>query len=332
MDDTAEETEKKDVILLALEPDTLPEEQLDRVRDVVPDNKELLVTRDRDVIEAVIDEIEIAAGWFPRSRLPRASNLRWFQQWAAGADWLLRHPEAVEMDFVLTNMSGIHAIPVSEHVFALLLAFARELSPALRAQQHRKWIPYDQHQHLFELANKTMLLIGVGAIGERTAQVAAAMGVRVLGIRRDPTVGATGVDTMHGPDQLHDLLPQADFVVLTVPLTPETQGMIGEQELRAMKPTAHLINVGRGGVVDEDALLHGLRQGWIAGAGLDVLETEPLPEDSPLWELDNMIITSHYAGVTPHYHERALRVFRDNLERYHAGLPLQNVVEKTLGY
>lgn len=336
MDDTAEETERKDkkknVILLALEPDTLPEEQLDRVRDVVLDDRELIVTRDKDVIQAVIDQIEIAAGWFPRSLLPQASNLRWFQQWAAGADWLLRDPEAVEMDFVLTNMSGIHAIPASEHVFALLLAFARELSPALRAQRHSKWIPYDQHQHLFELAGKTMVLVGVGAIGERIARIAAAMDVRVLGIRRNPSVGATGVNTMYGPDQLHDLLPQADFVVLTVPLTPETRGMIGGQELRAMKPTAHLINVGRGGIVDDDALLQALRHGWIAGAGLDVFETEPLPEDSPLWELDNVIITSHYAGVTPHYHERALRVFRSNLERYLAGLPLRNVVEKTLGY
>ena len=108
--------------------------------------------------------------------------------------------------------------------------------------------------------------------------------------------------------------------------------MIGEQELRAMQPTSYLINVGRGGTVDEDALLRALRRGWIAGAGLDVFETEPLPEDSPLWELDNVIITSHYAGVTPHYHERALSVFRDNLERYYSDLPLHNVVNKTLGY
>jgi phosphoglycerate dehydrogenase-like enzyme len=337
MEDIEETTEKKkkkkkNVILLALDPDTLPEEQLNQLRDGVPGNKDLIVTQDKDSIEAVIDEIEIAAGWFPRNLLPRASGLRWFQQWAAGADWLLRHPEALEMDFVLTNMSGIHPIPVTEHTFAFLLAFARELSPALQAQRHHEWIPPGQHRHLFELAEKTMLLIGVGAIGERTAQVAAAMNIRVLGIRRDPTVDTAGVEATYSPDQLHDLLPQADFVVLTVPLTEETRGMIGEQELRAMQPTSYLINVGRGGTVDEDALLRALRRGWIAGAGLDVFETEPLPEDSPLWELDNVIITSHYAGVTPHYHERALSVFHDNLERYHSGLPLQNVVNKTLGY
>jgi phosphoglycerate dehydrogenase-like enzyme len=332
MDKRAEETEKMDAILLALEPNALSEEQLDRVRGAVPDNRELVVTRDRDEIKAIIDEIEIAAGWFPLSLLPQASNLRWFQQWAAGADWLLRHPEAADMDFVLTNVSGIHSIQVTEHIFAFLLAFARDFPQAIRAQERREWIAYDQHQHLFELAGKTMLLIGVGAIGERTARVATALDVHVLGIRRDPTVGAAEVERMYGPDRLLDLLPRADFVVLTVPLTEETRGMIGERQLRAMKSTAYLVNVGRGGTVDEDALLQALREEWIAGAGLDVFETEPLPEDSPLWELDNLIITSHYGGVTPRYHERALEVFLDNLRRYEAGEPLRNVVDKGLGY
>jgi len=128
------------------------------------------------------------------------------------------------------------------------------------------------------------------------------------------------------------LLPEADFVVLTVPLTHETQGMIGERELRAMKPTAYLVNIGRGGTVQERALIRALQEGWIAGAGLDVFETEPLPEDSPLWDMDNVIITAHYAGATPHYNERAMAIFLDNLRRYRAGEPLRNVVDKRLGY
>jgi phosphoglycerate dehydrogenase-like enzyme len=158
------------------------------------------------------------------------------------------------------------------------------------------------------------------------------MDMRVLGVRRDPTLGTPAVEAMSGPHQLLELLPQADVVVLTVPLTTETYGMIGEPELRAMKPTAYLLNVGRGGTVDEDALAQALQEGWIAGAALDVFETEPLPEDSPLWGLDRMIITAHYGGVTPHYHERALEVFLDNLVRYQAGRPLRNVVDKQLGY
>ena len=319
-------------ILIALEPDTLSSGQLARIREVAPDEASIVMTRDHDEIEQLLDHVEIAAGWFPADLLPQAPQLRWYQQWSAGADWLLRHPAAVEADFVLTNTSGIHAIQISEHIFAFLLALARELPQALEAQSRHEWMPSDQHEGLFELAGKAMLLIGVGAIGERTAQIAAAMDVNVQGVRRDPAVDAAGVNAMFGPDQLLKLLPQADFVVMTVPLTEETRGMIAERELRAMKETAIITNVGRGGTIDEDALNEALQEGWIAGAGLDVFETEPLPTTSPLWERDNVIITSHYAGITPHYHTRALEVFLDNLTRYVAGRPLRNVVDKELGY
>jgi phosphoglycerate dehydrogenase-like enzyme len=137
---------------------------------------------------------------------------------------------------------------------------------------------------------------------------------------------------MVGPEQLLDLLPEADFVVLTVPLTHETGGMIGERELRAMKPTAYIVNIGRGGTIQESALVRALQEGWIAGAGLDVFEVEPLPADSPLWSMENVIITPHYAGATPAYNERALEILLDNLRRYRAGEPLRNVVDKMAGY
>ena len=319
------------ILLLDFEPHTLSEEQLAQVRAAAPD-VELLVTRDRDRIEAALDQIEIAAGGFPHDLLPRAHNLRWLQDWSAGTDWLLRHPEAVDLDFVLTNTSGVHPIPISEHVFAFLLAFGRGFHRAFAAQARREWIPQDEQERLFELAGKTMLLVGVGAIGERTAEVARAFGMRILGVRRDPTIGAPGVEAMFGPDQLLEILPQADFVVLTVPLTHETRGMIGERELRALKPTAYVVNIGRGGTIQEDALTQALREGWIAGAGLDVFETEPLPEHSPLWAMDNVLITSHYAGLTPRYNKRAMAIFLDNLRRYRAGQPLRNVVDKELGY
>jgi phosphoglycerate dehydrogenase-like enzyme len=318
-------------ILLSFEPGDLSEEQLAQVQAAAPDMR-LLVTRDRAEVEAALDEIEIAVLSFPRDLLPRARNLRWFQQWAAGADWLLHHPEAVGLDFVLTSTSGMHGIQTSEHVFAFLLAFARELHRAVRAQERREWIPQDQHTGLFELAGKTMLLVGVGAIGQRTAEVATAFGMRVLGVRREPTIGAPCVEAMFAPDQLLDVLPEADSVVLAIPLTRETQGLIGEPELRAMKPSAYIVNVSRGGTIQEDALIRALREGWIAGAGLDVFETEPLPADSPLWGMDNVIITSHYAGIVLDYDERALAIFLDNLRRYRAGEPLHNVVDKEVGY
>ena len=320
------------IILLGFEPGTLSEPQLAQVQAAAPDMR-ILVTRERDEIERVLDEVEIAAGGFPRDLLPRARNLRWLQQWGAGADWLLRHPEAAELDFVLTNASGVHPIPISEHILAFLLAFARGLHRAIRAQGRNEWLAYDDLKgDIFELAGKTMALVGVGAIGARTAQVATALGMRVLGVRRNPEVGAPGVEATFGPDQLTEVLPEADFVVLTVPLTHETRGMIGERELRAMKPTAYLVNIGRGGTIQERALIQALREGWIAGAGLDVFETEPLPEDSPLWDMDNVIVTSHYAGGTPRYTERALGIFLDNLRRYRSGEMLRNVVDKRVGY
>jgi len=318
-------------ILLALEPGTLSASQISRIRDAAPDMA-ILETRERAEIEENLGDIEIAAGGFPHDLLRRAHNLRWLQQWGAGTDWLLRYPEAADLDFVLTNASGVHATPISEHVFAFLLAFARNLPTAIRHQRKREWARPTKPEGTFELAGKTMLLIGVGAIGERTARLANGMSMKVIGVRRNPGYTLPEVEAMYGTGQLHKVLPEADFVVLTIPLTEQTRCLIGEPELRLMKPTAYIVNIGRGGTIDETALVQALQTNKIAGAGLDVFETEPLPKDSPLWSMDNVIITAHYSGLTPHYNERAMEIFLDNLERYRAGKPLRNVVDKRLGY
>jgi phosphoglycerate dehydrogenase-like enzyme len=317
-------------ILLTYKPEEIPAASLDQIRALFPD-RALLVTEDHAQIETHLGEIEIAAGNFPHDLLLRAPHLAWYQQWGAGADWLLKTPEAAEKEWTLVNASGVHAIPISEHILALMLAFARDLNGAFKMQQQHQW-KKAARAGLFELAGKTLLLVGVGAIGERTALVAAALGMRVWGVRRDPGAAAAGVEVMFGPSSLRELLPQADFVVLTVPLTHETQGMIGEAELRAMKPSAYLINIGRGGTVQTGALVRALQEGWIAGAGLDVVAPEPLLADSPLWEMENVILTGHYAGLTPRYFERAFAIFLDNLRRYKAGQPLHNIVDKRLGY
>lgn len=318
------------VLLLALEPGDVEPAALDEIRALAPDMR-LAVTRERAEIEALLDEVEIAAAGFPQNMVARAPRLRWFQQWGAGADWLLRHPDAAERDFVLTNASGVHAIPISEQIVGALLMFARGLHHAVRAQSERRWRRAPAAE-LFELAGKTMLLVGVGAIGERTARLAGALGMRVEGIRHDPGQAVEGVAAMYGPDQLRDRLPHADVVVLTVPLSKATRGMIGAAELRAMKPSAYLVNIGRGGTVDEPALVRALEQRWIAGAALDVFAEEPLPESSPLWAMENVIVTAHYAGATPEYNRRAMAIFLDNLRRFRAGEPLRNVVDKRAGY
>jgi phosphoglycerate dehydrogenase-like enzyme len=321
------------LIWFCFEAQEIPEEQQAEIRAIAPGLR-VLVTKDSQEIERHLDEIEIVVGHLPAEQIGlalRGKNLRWIQQWGAGADWLMHQPEAVQQDFVLTNASGVHAVPISEHILALLLAFARRLPNAVRAQVERRWKGPGE-AGVSELAGKTLLLVGTGAIGARAARLAAAFDVHVFGIRRKPDETLEGVEAMFAPERLLELLPRADFIVLTVPLTAETSGMIGRRELRAMKPSAIIINIGRGGTIQEEALIEALQERRIAGAGLDVFETEPLPADSPLWGMENVVITAHYAGTTPHYHERAMSIFLDNLRRYVAGEPLRNVVDKELGY
>lgn len=317
-------------ILIGFKPGVLTDAQLARVRAAAPDMR-LVVTPDRAEMAAVLADVEIATALVPAALLVAAPRLRWFHAWGAGVDGVLRQPGAIEHDFILTSTSGIHPIQMTEHVLALLLAFARRLPDAMRAQMQHTW-RHMENAEVFELAGKTLLVVGLGTIGRRVAQMAAALGLRVLGVRRTATDAAPGVARVAGIESLPALLPEADFVVLVTPLTPETRGLIGERELRLMKRDAYLINVARGGVVDETALIGALRAGRIAGAGLDVFEQEPLAASSPLWDMPNVIITGHYAGVTPAYDDRAFEVFLDNLRRYRAGQPLRNRVDKHLGY
>ncbi|MHB1357792.1 MAG: D-2-hydroxyacid dehydrogenase [Anaerolineae bacterium] len=291
----------------------------------------VVFTADRAEIEQVLDDVEIFAGSVPAEMLARARHLRWFHQWGAGADWLLSRPERLPAGVVLTNMSGLHAVQISEQIMSYILAFARNLHQALRAQQEHRWRPADWNE-LFELPGKTMLLLGLGGIGARTAKVAAALGLNVVGVRSHPERQVAGITQMHSPEDLPKLWPVADFVVLALPLTPKTRGLVGEKELRTMKSSAYLINIGRGGLVDELALIQALQQGWIAGAGLDVFAHEPLPADSPLWSMENVIITAHYAGRSPNHEEGAMAILLDNVRRYSSHLPLHNVVDPERGY
>src|SRR5215216_7946210 len=187
------------VLLVCLSAERLPDSELARLQAAVPDMR-VLMTTERAEIEKLIDEVEIAVS-FPHDLLVHAPRLRWVQEWGAGVDWLLQHPEVAELDFTLTNASGVHAIPISEQILGYLLAFARNLPAAIRAQERRAWQAPGRDQ-LFELAGKTMLLVGVGAIGARTAMIAAALGMRVLGIRRNPAGDLPGVQAIYGSDQL----------------------------------------------------------------------------------------------------------------------------------
>jgi phosphoglycerate dehydrogenase-like enzyme len=301
-------------------------------------------SRDVDAIKRLAPEIEIIAGWVDPDWLLELPRLRWAQQWGAGANWLMRYPELRKASFILTNAVGVHAVQISEHVFALILAFGHNLPNAIAAQNEHIWArvkhptealdtPFAfSSGNLSELACQTLLVLGVGAIGERVARLAQAFEMRVIGVRRNPNKTSPYVDKMVGPDRLREELGAADFIVNTLPLTVATTHLLGTDELATMKPSAYVVNIGRGATIDETALIYALQNGIIAGAGLDVFEQEPLPNSSPLWTMPNVLITSHYAGASSHYHERAVAIFLDNLERYQNGQPLRNVVDKQHGY
>jgi len=281
--------------------------------------------------EALAPHLEAAVG-FPYNEIVDLVSLprfKWHQQTGAGTDWLLRYPQVVESDVVLTNASGVTAIPIAEHIIALMFALARRLSRFAQAQREHQWYPRGR---LSELDGGTVGIIGLGAIGEKTAEKVRGLNMRVIGMRRDPTKGSEHVDRMLGPDGLYELLEQSDWVVLTTALTPETRGLLGEPELRAMKDSAFLINIARGEVVDEEVLTQALEEGWIAGAGLDVFDQEPLSPDSPLWDMRNVVITPHWAGYTSHYGERVTEIIIENIRRYRQGEPLRNVINKMLTY
>lgn len=318
------------VLLIALEPDQLAEETLERIKTLAA-GYELLVTRDKEAIAARAAEIEIATGLVPRSVLGQARGLRWYQQYGAGADWLADHPEVAESGIVLTNASGVHAIPITEHIMTFLLCFSRGFKAPILGQAARVW-DENRRQPLFELDGKRVVLIGVGAIGSRFAHVASAFGMEVVGVRRTAGKAVPGTIRTVTHEALDRELPEADFLVLTQPLTPETRHMIDARRIALMKRSAYLVNIGRGATVDETALVEALSAKRIAGAGLDVFETEPLPEASPLWDLENVILTPHYSGLTPRYVERLMEIFVDNLERYLGGKPLRNVVDLERGY
>ena len=245
-----------------------------------------------------------------------APQVRWVHSRSAGLDELL-FPELAESPVPLTNARGVFSEILGEFVIAAVLFFAKGLRRMVRSQEAGVWDPFDT----VEIAGQRMGVIGMGDIGRAAARRATALGMRTTGLRR-----------ADGPERKRELLARSDYVVLAVPLTAETRGMIGAAELRAMKPEAVLINVGRGPLVDEAALVAALRERRIGGAALDVFDQEPLPVGHAFYGLDNVLLSPHAADHTPDWKQRAMQMFLDNFERYRKGEELENVVDKQRGY
>jgi phosphoglycerate dehydrogenase-like enzyme len=240
-------------------------------------------------------------------------------------------------DVILTNAAGVAATAIAEHALGVILMFCRNLHVAGRRQAEARWdrmgVMAGTGTPVRELRGSRVLIAGLGPIGLALADGCAALGAIVRGVRRHPSGSAVPpFESVVGPQALDALLPWADFVVLAVPDTPETQHMVGARQLELMRADSYLVNVARGSVVDEDALVAALQRGAIAGAGLDVFSQEPLPSSHPLWSLQNVVLTPHVSGSTPRYFERALALFTENLARYLEGEPLRNAVSQELGY
>jgi phosphoglycerate dehydrogenase-like enzyme len=265
--------------------------------------------------------------------LAAAKKLRFIQSPSAGVDFLMNFPELVESDIPLTNTRGAHGPSIAEHVFGLLLSLTRIIPTCLKWQADKQWNRNpDTYRLPREVMGSTMGIIGFGAIGRNVAKRAVAFDMNVLAIDAVACDGSPYCEEVWQTDRLHDLLTASDVVVVAAPYTRETHHLLSTAEFAAMKPNAYLIVVSRGGIVDEAALAAAMQSGHLAGAGIDVTEQEPLPKDSPLWDLPNVIITPHLAGSSYQKERRCVEVLRENLLRSSRGEPLINLVDKRAGY
>lgn len=287
-----------------------------------------IVASDPDRLARHIEEADVLlASSFPVELIDRAKRLRWFQSSAAGVDSLLPIRDKVS-HLTVTNARGIHGQIIADFVMAGVTMLQWDFRRFLREQAERKWNP----RYVAPLAEKTLGVVGLGSIGQTVALRAKSAGMTVVGSKRDVSTPVEGVDRLFPSDALEDLLPLCDFVVLAVPSTQDTIGLIGAAEIARIRPHAFLINIARGNIVVESELIKALQTGAIAGAMLDVFEREPLPENSPLWDMPNVIATPHVAGSPINFTERLFSIFGDNIEHFLNGQPLKNIVDLARGY
>ncbi len=296
----------------------------DLLRRRIPGIEVHFCTSSAEALE-VIGECDAAFGNIEPELFARAGKLRWIASPHSGPPAGYYHIALVASDVVVTNTRTIHNDHISIHTMAMVLALAKGLHTYLRRQVDGRWrIGYD----VVHLPESTAVIVGVGGIGGETARLCSELGMTVLGV--DPRVAEPpkGVTELHRPDAIDQVLPKGDFVIVTAPETPETLGLFNIDKFRLMKKGAFFINVSRGGTAVLADLVQALQEGEIRGAGLDVFDTEPLPAGHPLWDMENVIITPHVAGIGPYLEERRAEVFFDNCVRFSQGLPLRNVVDK----
>ena len=296
---------------------------------ILAPNATFLTFRDREEMLAKLPEAEGFYGASARDDiLDKCVRLRWLHMSSAGVDGQLPE-DLASRGIVLTKGSGAYNTPISEHILAMMLGFARNLPRFIRNQARRSW---DRSGNLLQLADKTLSIYGMGSIGTELARIACALRMKVYGMALKPRPKPNFVEALWTPERLDDLLRVADFLAICCPLTEATRNRFGAREFALMKPTAYVFNIGRGGSIAQDALIEALREGRLAGAGLDVTWPEPLPTDSPLWDMPNVIITPHVAGSSDGTERRANEIVLENIRRFATGEALMNVVDYEHGY
>lgn len=303
---------------------------IDVVKESLPDAVVVVTDSDEDLRREIVDAQMTIGGTIDDDVLAASRELVWHHVPWAGVERIVT-PTMAEKGIILTNSRGISAPNMAEHAIAFMLAFGRAFPSFFKEQQSKSWHGWEKRPAFFELTGQTVLLLGTGAIGQAIATRLRPFGCRVIGARR--TGGdLPGFDEVVAFDALEGILPEVDHVVSSLPLTPFTRKIVDREFIDAMKQGAYFYNVGRGGTVDQDALIDALTRGHLAGAGLDVTEPEPLPAESPLWDAPNVLITGHTSGASPMTAERSVNVLATNLHAYLNGDPLNNVVDLEYGY
>lgn len=325
-----------------------PDALLERIRGLSPQIRLTYapLKKDEPIPQNLLATAEVLYTWTAIPNPEDAPNLHWIQLHMAGIDNLLGHP-ILDSSLAITTLSGIHVVQIAEYVMASILSWSHRFPRMYAYQKQGVWPEGRWEKFLPRLIrNATIGIVGYGSIGREVARLAKSFGMQVLAAKRDARrvveegfqIAGTGDPAGDIPDRIYpslaiaSMVAECDYVVLCLPLTPESEHIIGRDVLKAMKSTAYLVNIGRGKLIDEPALIDALKNGRIAGAGLDVFSTEPLPADSPLWKMENVILSPHVAGFSPEYDQRAMDVFIQNLTNYLEGRRLLNLVDHSLGY
>lgn len=300
----------------------------DQIINSFPGSEVTIINR-KELTPEILQKAEVIFGWPGVDEIQLAANLRWLHLPSAGADSYTSGEIPLPKHVILTSSNGVYGKPIAEHVLAMILSFNKNLQVYANFKEHKLWKELVPAREFY---GSTIGIIGFGDIGKEVAIRAKALGARVLAVKRTPSEPPEYVDALYQAEKLDEVLIKSDYIVLAVPSTIKTKGIITEERLRKMKPDAFLVNIGRGALIDQEALIKALKEHWIGGAGLDVTTPEPLPQDSPLWELPNVILTPHISGLSPANDKRKFEIFYRNLKHYMAGEPMENVVDLTEGY